>query len=198
MVDLRARGRRPYLIDMRYASGPLAAIGFVAASTELARQLAERDIRPSHLFLGTRSGTTQAGLVLGAALLGLPYRVVGISVQQPAERMVPRIAEKITGAAALLDLETPAAASAITVDNDYIGEAYGVPTGTGTEALKLLARCEGILADPVYTGKGLSGLIGWIRDGRLSSRDTVIFLHTGGAPGLFAQGPAIARALREG
>ena len=198
MAELRARGRRPYLIDMRYASGPLAAIGFVAASAELARQLGERDLPPSHLFLGTGSGTTQAGLVLGAALLGLPYHVVGVSVQQPADRMVPRIAEKVRGAAALLGLDACPTDAAITVDDGYIGQAYGVPTAAGTEALKLLARSEGIVTDPVYTGKGLSGLIGWIRQGQLSPRDSVVFLHTGGAPGLFAQGPALAQALREG
>jgi D-cysteine desulfhydrase family pyridoxal phosphate-dependent enzyme len=196
MAELKARGRRPYLLDMRYASGPLAAIGFVAASVELARQLASLDVRPTHLFLATGSGTTQAGLILGAGLLGLGYQIVGISVQQPADSMVPRIAEKVRGAAGLLGIATPPSAAPV-LDDGYIGEAYGVPTPAGTEALTMIARREGIVMDPVYTGKGLSGLVGWIRQGRLSSRDTAIFLHTGGVPSLFAQGPLIAPALRE-
>jgi D-cysteine desulfhydrase family pyridoxal phosphate-dependent enzyme len=197
MAELRAKGRRPYVIDMRYASGPLAAVGYVAASVELARQLAEVGLRPSHLFLSTGSGTTQAGLVLGAALLGLPYQVVGISVQQPADKMRPRIAEKVKGAADLLGIAEPLPESPIAVDDGYIGEAYGVPTAAGTEALKLLARSEGIVLDPVYTDKGLSGLIGWIRQGRLSRHDTAVFLHTGGVPALFAHSHQIAQALQE-
>ena len=87
--------------------------------------------------------------------------------------------------------------SRIVVDDGYIGEAYGVPTAAGTEALKLLARSEGIILDPVYTDKGLSGLIGWIRQGRLSRGDTVVFLHTGGVPALFAHSHQIAPALQE-
>lgn len=197
MTELQARGRKPYLIDMRYESGPLAAIGFVAASVEIARQLAELDVQPSHLFLGTGSGTTQAGLILGAALLGLPYRVVGISVQQPADRMTPRIVDKARGAARLLDAEASGLHVPAVVDDEYIGQAYGTPTDAGTEALKLLARQEGIILDPVYTAKALSGLIGWIRQGRLSRHDTVVFLHTGGAPALFAHGHLLANALQE-
>jgi len=197
MAELKSKGRRPYVIDMRYASGPLAAVGYVAASVELARQLAAQDMHPSHLFLSTGSGTTQAGLVLGAALLGLGYQVVGISVQQPADKMVPRIAEKVQGAADVLGIAEPLPESPIVVDDGYIGEAYGVPTAAGTEALKLLARSEGIILDPVYTDKGLSGLIGWIRQGRLSRDDTVVFLHTGGVPALFAHSHQIAPALQE-
>ena len=197
MAELKSKGRRPYVIDMRYASGPLAAVGYVAASVELARQLAAQDMHPSHLFLSTGSGTTQAGLVLGAALLGLGYQVVGISVQQPADKMVPRIAEKVQGAADVLGIAEPLPESPIVVDDGYIGEAYGVPTAAGTEALKLLARSEGIILDPVYTDKGLSGLIGWIRQGCLSRDDTVVFLHTGGVPALFAHSHQIAPALQE-
>ncbi len=197
VAALRAKGHHPHVIDMRHGSGALAAIGFVAASVELARQLAELDIRPGYLFLSTGSGTTQAGLVLGAALLGLGYQVVGISVQQSAEAMVPRILEKARGAAALLGVEEPFTDLHPLVDDGYIGEAYGIPTAAGTEAMKLLARREGIILDPVYTGKGMSGLIGWIRQGRLAPDDTVIFLHTGGAPGLFAHGRELAQALWE-
>jgi len=197
VAELRAKGRRPYVIDMRYVSGPLAAVGFAAASVELARQLAEMDLHPSHLFLGTGSGTTQAGLILGAAVLGLGYQVVGISVQQPADKMLPRIAEKVKGAASLLGIAEPLPETPVVVDDAFIGEAYGVPTAAGTEALKLLARSEGIILDPVYTDKGLSGLIGWIRQGRLSRGDTVVFLHTGGVPALFAHSHQIAPALQE-
>jgi len=197
MADLRAKGRKPYVIDMRYASGALAAIGFVAASVELARQLAAMAIQPSHLFLSTGSGTTQAGLIVGAALLGVGYQVVGISVQQPSDKMIPRIAEKSKGAAALLGIDEPLPESRIILEDGYVGEAYGVPTAAGTEALKILARSEGIILDPVYTGKGMSGLIGWIRQGRLSRDDTVVFLHTGGVPALFAYSHLLAHALQE-
>lgn len=197
IADLKAHGRKPYLIDMRYESGPLASIGFVAASVEIAKQLAERDLHPTHIFLSTGSGTTLTGLVLGATLLGLDCQVTGISVQAKADQIVPRIEEKIAGAAKLLGLDGAMSHHPVIVDDGYIGESYGIPTAEGTEALKMLARTEGIILDPVYTDKGMSGLVGWIRQGKLTVRDTVIFLHTGGVPALFAHSHDVGPELVE-
>lgn len=196
-ADLRVRGRNPYLIDMRYDSGPLASIGFVAASAELSRQLIEQNVRPTYIFLSAGSGTTQAGLLLGTSLLGLDCTVVGISVQSPAEPMVGRIREKVEGAAALLGIDCGNQEWPIVVDDGYVGQAYGIPTPAGIAALKLLARTEGIVLDPVYTSKGMSGMIGWIDQERIGPEDTVIFLHSGGVPALFSHSRDIAVDLQE-
>jgi len=189
MADLKANGRRPYVIDLRYQSAPLAAISFVAATIELERQLEHIQTQPTHLFVSTGSGTTQAGLKSS-------YKVVGISVQQPADYIVPKIAEKAAATAALVGLSVNLAAQRLIVDDHYIGEAYGVPTAAGTAAMKLLARTEGLIVDPVYTDKGLSGLIGWIREGKIGRDETVIFWHTGGVPALFAKSRMLENDLR--
>lgn len=186
VADLTARSRRPYVIDLRYQSGGLAALGYVAAAAELAQQFAALGIERPILVCSTGSGGTQAGLLLGSALLQADFNVVGISVQQSTARMVPRIAEKIGQAAGILGVEVEIPPERINVDDRWIGEAYGLPTPACIEAIKLAARYEGIVLDPVYSGKGLSGLIGLIRAGTIGESETVVFVHTGGTPALFA------------
>lgn len=197
IVDgLRAKGRKPYVIDMRYQSGALATLGYVWASAELAEQLASMGIDSPTVICSTGSGTTQGGLLLGGELLGASFKPVGMSVQQSTERMVPRVVEKVQSAAALLGVETCLTAAQVAIDDRWIGPAYGVATPEGIEAIKLLARTEGIVLDPVYSGKGFSGLIGQIREGRLTSADTAVFIHTGGTPALFAYAGELASQFR--
>jgi D-cysteine desulfhydrase family pyridoxal phosphate-dependent enzyme len=194
-ADLQAKGRRPYIIDGRYQSAPLAAVSFVAATIELQCQLEQMNAKPTHVFLSTGSGTTQAGICLGTMLLGASYDVVGISVQKPIDFIAPRISEKATSAAALLGLRLDMPGEHVIVDDGYIGDSYGVPTAGGIEAMKMIARTEGLIVDPVYTSKGLSGLIGWVRQGKLKDEDTVVFWHTGGVPALFAKSRALEKDL---
>src|SRR5690606_17796395 len=111
---------------------------------------------------------------------------------------VSRIAQKISQAAGLLGLEVQVEAQQIIVDDRWIGPSYGVPTPEGIEAMMLLARTEGIVLDPVYSGKGCSGLIGMIREGTLAPDKTAIFLHTGGAPAIFAMADELLPALIDG
>jgi len=186
VADLKARGRRPYVIDMRYESGALATLGYVRASAELQEQFVALGLERPIVICSTGSGTTQAGLLLGGELLGAGFRPMGVSVQQSTEKMVPRVVEKVQKAAALLGVSTRLTGEEVVIDDRWIGPAYGVPTPECVEAIKLLARTEGIVLDPVYSGKGLSGLIGRIREGSLGADDTVVFIHTGGTPALFA------------
>jgi D-cysteine desulfhydrase family pyridoxal phosphate-dependent enzyme len=185
VTDLKARGRRPYVIDLRYQSGGLAALGYVAAAAELAEQFASLGIERPTLVCSTGSGGTQAGLLLGNALMQADFKVIGISVQQSVAKMVPRIAEKINQASEILGVEVEILPEQIVIDDRWIGPAYGVPTPACIEAIKLAARYEGVVLDPVYSGKGLSGLIGLIQAGSLSPSETVVFIHTGGSPALF-------------
>lgn len=191
-AELRAKGRRPYPIPVGGAN-PLGATGYVQCVLELLGQLSELGLNLSHLVVSAGSGGTQAGLVVGAKALGAPFQVVGVSVSQRRERIVGRIVELANETAALLEAGVKVAAEEVTVLDEYLGPGYGISTPESHEALRLVARTEGILLDPVYTAKGMAGLIGQVRRGRLGPQHTVIFLHTGGSPALYAY----SRELRE-
>ncbi len=127
-----------------------------------------------------------AGLVLGAKYFKAPFEVIGVSVARTLDVLEPRITDNANQTAKFLEIDLTFTPEDLTIYDDYIGEAYGVPTKEGIEAIKLVAQTEGILLDPVYTGKTMAGLIDMIRKGKFTAKDTIIFLHTGGAPGIFA------------
>jgi D-cysteine desulfhydrase family pyridoxal phosphate-dependent enzyme len=193
--DLTRAGKHPYIIDLRTTSAALAAVGYVAGGLELHRQLIERNIKPSHIFVATGSGGTHAGLLLASEMLGREWQIQGVSVQRPADEMRARVAHKAAEAAALLSWETAITAGSVLVDDGYIGPAYGVTTAAGVEAMALAGRTEGLVMDPTYSGKSFAGLIGHIRQKRVGAGDTIVFIHTGGAPGLFAHAAEIAKYL---
>ncbi len=197
----RAAGRHPYLApvggsllegDLRR---PLGALGYVAAFAELLEQAREQGFTPDTVVLATGSGGTQAGLVVGASLLCPDTRIVGISVAGAAtdvSRYVREIAE-----AALVELgEAPEILpEELLVMDDYLAEGYGVMNPSVAEAVTLLARGEGILLDPVYTGKSMSALLDLAGKGFFRKGEKVVFLHTGGAPALFPYRKGILAGL---
>ena len=137
------------------------------------------------LVMGTGSTGTQAGLVAGFHALGHDLSVMGVSVRQPRDRQVEAVHTlvKLT----LERLEAPTApVRKVLVDDGYVGDGYGIPAQSTLEAISLTAHCEGILLDPVYSGKGMAGLIGLVRQGFFKPSDNVLFLHTGGSAALFA------------
>jgi 1-aminocyclopropane-1-carboxylate deaminase/D-cysteine desulfhydrase-like pyridoxal-dependent ACC family enzyme len=195
-AELAARGERPFVISVQTTHAPLAAIGYVAAALELHGQLVERGQAATHLFLPTSSGVTQAGLVLGARLLRWPLQVVGIAVTPgQAAFLRQRVGEIVAGAARLLELPDDPDPGAVIVEEGYAGPAYGAVTPAAARAIRLLGEQEGIILDPVYSGKAMAGLLDWHARGRLAGADTAIFLHTGGAPNLFTQAELLAAAL---
>jgi 1-aminocyclopropane-1-carboxylate deaminase/D-cysteine desulfhydrase-like pyridoxal-dependent ACC family enzyme len=180
---LRAQGRRPCEIPLG-ASTPLGAMAYARAVAELAGQGPAPDV----IVHATSSGGTQAGLLAGIALLGLPTRVLGISADDPA----PALSEVIAGLVAGIDDalggggRLRAAAARAEVDDAFVGEGYGIPTPASREALELAAGTEALFLDPTYTAKAMAGLIAHVRAGRFRAGQTVLFWHTGGLPGLFA------------
>lgn len=186
VISLKAQEKKPYVIDLRYHSAPLAAMGYISAVDELDHQFSTLDRYPEYIFLCTGSGTTQTGLLLGIMLKKLPIKVIGISVQKPAEWIKPRIMEKLKAISELLDIDLRLSENDIVVDDRWIGERYGIPTSEGVNAIKMVGRTEGIVLDPVYSGKGFSGLVGWIEEGSIKPDESVVFLHSGGVPALFA------------
>jgi 1-aminocyclopropane-1-carboxylate deaminase/D-cysteine desulfhydrase-like pyridoxal-dependent ACC family enzyme len=181
--ELRRAGRRPYEIPLG-ASTPLGALGFAGAIGEMARQ----GVIPDVIVHSTSSGGTQAGLVAGCTLHGLPTRVLGISADDPADAIRETVRTVIAGMGALLGVNGHelAAAREIEVDDAHVGDGYGVPSTASREAVDLLARHEAMFVDHTYTAKALAGLIHHVRRGSFADSQAVLFWHTGGQVGLFA------------
>ena len=179
--ELRAEGRRPFEVPLG-GSTAAGALGYVRAMRELVSQLGPG---PVQVVAAVGSCGTLAGLALGARLFLPAARVVGISVSREAGAIAARTAEIADGSARLLGLPPRLAAADVECHDAFRGE-YGVATEEGREAILLAARLEGLLLDPVYTGKAMSGLVGLASDGRLDPEVPVVFVHTGGLPILFA------------
>ncbi|MBE0431506.1 MAG: D-cysteine desulfhydrase family protein [Dehalococcoidia bacterium] len=192
--ELREQGRNPLVIPAG-AENALGTAGWVNAAEELAAQLGEASIHAQYVVLAHSGGGTQAGLVLGFKALQVASAVVGISVAYEQSLAVDKVVALANDTARLLALDVSVASDEVTVFDDYIGEGYGIPTGQCVDAIRLLAQTEGIFLDPVYSGKGLAGLIDLIRRGRFTPRDTVVFIHTGGVPALFAYHRELASDL---
>ncbi len=178
-----AEGKRPYLIPYG-GSSPIGAAAYAYALEEL---LIHQDFQPDVIVLASSSGGTQAGLVAGARLLGYQGRIIGISVDAPAEVLRACVAQL---ASEVLDrLQAPGSITPdeIEVVDTYAQPGYGVLTEREEEAIRLAARTEGLLVDPVYTGRALAGLIDLVRQGAFASGSRLLFWHTGGSPALLAE-----------
>jgi len=186
----RAAGRRPYVVPYG-GSNPVGACGYVAALEELAQQLAERPLYVDHLVFATSSGGTQAGLSVTAKALDFPAQVVGISVDKAAEKLQAELAVLAKETATHLGLGLHFEPDEFIVNDDYCAARYGVVTEMEKAAIRLLAETEGVLVDPVYTGRALAALVDLIGSGAFDHTETVCFWHTGGTPGLFAYGEAL-------
>ena len=179
--ELRAAGRRPYLVAIG-GTGIVGAVGQVLAGLELARGAEAAGFRPDTVVVPSATGGTQAGLLVGLRTAGLPTIVHGFAVT-PMEPLRPVIAAVAAG---LAELDGLAAVDdgEILLDGTQLGDGYGRPTEAADAATRTLARTEGILVDPIYTAKALAGLVALARDGVLDGR-RVVFWHAGGAPGLY-------------
>jgi D-cysteine desulfhydrase family pyridoxal phosphate-dependent enzyme len=174
-------GRRPYLVPYG-GSNPVGAAGYVHAFLELSDQ----GVRPDWIVFASSSGGTQAGLALGARLAGYSGRVLGISIDEPQAALRQSVARLAGQTADLLGEGAGLTVEDILVDDSFCSAGYGVFREQEREAITLFARSEGLLLDPVYTGRAAAGLIALARSGRFLSGETVLFWHTGGAPALFA------------
>ncbi len=186
--ELEGRGRRPMVIPLG-ASTPLGALGYVRAAVELDRQMAERGGWPvglTWIFISSSSCGTLAGLALGFTLLGREnVRLVGVSPDIPAREMVVTTEEIARGAGELLGWRGSPPPELVTPDDRFVGGGYGIPTPASEEAAGFFGRHAGVVLDPVYTSKAGAGFLAWLRAGRVPERDSALFWHTGGAPGLF-------------
>lgn len=184
--ELAARGGRPYLVPIG-ASVPLGALGYAESLVETAGQAERLGIRFGHAFLATGSAGTQAGAIVGARLASPWTKVHGVSVSREARPQQENVARLANETFALLGLAEAVTPEEVIVHDQYYGVRYGVATESCLAAIRLLAQTEGLVADPVYTGKAMAGLIDQLRRGHLDDAGAVVFIHTGGFPSLFAQ-----------
>ena len=184
--QLRDDGKKPYIIPGG-GSNEIGALGYVNAALELIHQANERSLRIDHLLHATGSTGTQAGLVVGMEAMNSAIPVYGVSVRANKQTQEDNVYALVQRTCEFVGL-SPAlvARDKIVANSDYVGDGYGLPTASMVEAVKMLASYEGILLDPVYSGKGFAGLIDLIRKGHFKQGENVVFLHTGGSVSLFA------------
>jgi L-cysteate sulfo-lyase len=184
-AEMQAAGHKPYVIPGG-GSNPVGALGYVACAQELLYQSFEQGIGIDHVVHATGSTGTQAGLVVGlrASNSGIP--VYGISVRAPKDRQEESVWKLVQSTVDYMGLPAASVERAdVVADSDFVGEGYGIPTDSMLEAVRLLASQEAILLDPVYSGKGMAGLIALVRSGHFKKGQNIVFIHTGGATGLF-------------
>jgi L-cysteate sulfo-lyase len=188
--ELQAAGHRPYVVPYG-GSNPVGASGYAAAMEEVLAQCAERELHFDHIVLASSSGGTQAGLMVGARALAYEGRVLGISVDPEAGTLRHRLAGLATATADHLGLARTFAPEDFYVDDGYLGGGYGVVGELERTAIRTLARAEGVLLDPVYTGRAFGGLLDLVRRGEVGRHERVIFWHTGGTAGVFGYGEEV-------
>jgi L-cysteate sulfo-lyase len=177
----KAAGRKPYLIPYG-GSNPLGAAAYALAL----RELLDQDARPDWIVFASSSGGTQAGLVLGARRFGFSGRIHGISVDRQTEPLRQNILRLIRDTQTAFGRDETVTEQAVAVDDRFLGAGYARPGALEREAIRLFARSEGILLDPVYTGRAAGGLLEMIRRNEIPSNESVLFWHTGGTPALWA------------
>lgn len=186
--QLKKEGKTPYIVPYG-GSSELGAVAFIEAFKELELQRQEMDISFTHIVFASSSGGTQAGLMLGNKIFNSPYQIVGINIDKGESDQVPfdqYIVSLANSTAVLIGSDYNFSETDLVLNSDYVGDGYGVIGNLENEAIAITAQTEGILLDPVYTGRAMGGLLDMIRTGSIKKTDRVLFWHTGGAPALFA------------
>lgn len=184
--ELKQKGKKPYIVPYG-GSNQLGALGYIHGMEELSSQI-DKDAF-SHFIFASSSGGTHAGMILGRELTKMTGKVVGINIDKDEEADLPfshRITVLVEETAKILNHPTAFREEELLLNNDYLGDGYGVAGNLEKEAISLMARHEGILLDPVYTGRAMGGLIDMIRNNKFDKDEKILFWHTGGAPALFA------------
>lgn len=182
---LRERGATPYVIPGG-GSNAIGALGYANAAEELVYQADTMNLKIDKIVHATGSAGTQAGLVAGLHALSAPIDVIGVSVRAKRDAQIANVHRLAQETADLIGVKHELGVNLVEAYDDYVGPGYGQPTDDMIDAISLLAAEEGIFLDPVYSGKGMAGMIGLIRNGTLKKGETVVFIHTGGSAALFA------------
>tara|TARA_R110002096_G_scaffold257381_1_gene450894 strand:- start:241725 stop:242729 length:1005 start_codon:yes stop_codon:yes gene_type:complete len=183
--ELKKKGKRPYVIPLAGTHIPLGSLGYVDCAEELLVQVSQQDIPMDAIACASGSGTTHAGLVAGLRASGHKVPVYGICVRRDKRSQSERVFKKSKIVAKMIGFENIIEEADIKLTDATLSPGYGQLNDKVCEAIELAATCEGLLVDPVYTGKALAGLIDLIRQGVFSKDQNILFIHTGGTPALF-------------
>ena len=193
---LKAQGRKPFVVQLTGVSASVGVAGWMSGAAEMIGDFdaiaARTGRRPDGVVAVCGSGLTLAGLALGFKHLGEHARLIGVSAQQPQARLKDWITTTANAAAPWLGIDTRLDPNDFDIIDEAIAPGYGQPSGRSIEAVRLAGRTEGLVTDPIYTGKGIAGMQIAIADGRIARGSSLVFLHSGGAPGLFTQTAAFA------
>lgn len=194
-AELKDQGRTPYIIPLLPGHPPLGALGYVVAAQEILDDLRQQNLEINEIFVASGSAATHAGVLFGLRALGSDISVVGVCVRRSSELQSGRVFDRCREIADLLEADMPITADDVITMDDVLAPGYGQLNSMTLEALRLTASKEGLILDPVYTGKVMAGMIHRIREGGYAGDENVLFIHTGGHPALFAYEPEITKAL---
>lgn len=190
--ELESRGRRPYVIPLAPGHRPLGALGYVVAAREIVAQMDSDAVSFDEIVVASGSGNTHAGLLFGLRALGCASRVTGVCVRRDAAAQWDRIRSRCDEIADLLGIGSPVNDADIHLMDDFLAPGYGLANQATLGAIETAAHTEGLILDPVYSGKAMAGMLR--RAGETGAASTLLFLHTGGAPAVFAYGKELSRA----
>ena len=181
---LKAEGKKPYLIPVG-GSNVIGAYGYVRCANEILQQISQSNLQIDQIVLATGSAGTQAGLLAGLIAVKIDIPVLGISVSRSTEVQKQLVESLLRQTLKALALDPDLADGKVITNGGYVGEGYGIPTAGMIKAVKLCAQLEGLLLDPVYTGKAMAGFFDLCSQGVIAKGSQQLFLHTGGSPGLY-------------
>ncbi|MGY9061962.1 MAG: D-cysteine desulfhydrase family protein [Rhodospirillales bacterium] len=192
---LKKKGKTPYIIPLSPGHPPLGAMGYIVAAQEILEQLKQSGQQIDEIVVASGSTSTHAGLLYGLRALGSRLRIAGICVRRNKEQQAPRVLDRCTELSKLLGTSEYVKADDIILNDVPLAPGYGQLNPLTIEAIKLAASTEGLLLDPVYTGKVMAGMIDRVRENVYAKNANILFLHTGGQPALFAYEPELTAAL---
>lgn len=191
--ELRAAGRHPYVIHLAPGHPPLGALGYIDCAREVLKDIQREGVTIDHIAVPSGSGATHAGFLFGMRALGSDIPITGYCVRREAAQQKPRIEARTGQIADLLGIENPVSPEDVVVNDRYFGPGYGYLNAPTERAIRLGARCEALMLDPVYTGKCMAGALNLA--GTLGEGANILFIHTGGTPGLFAYAEGMEAVL---
>ena len=192
-AKLRAQGRQPYVIHLAPGHPPLGALGYIHCAEEVLEEIAAEGVEIDHIAVPSGSGATHAGFLFGLRALGSALPVTGYCVRRAAGLQKPRIESRCQEIADLLGIANPVTAADVVVNDRFLGPGYGLLNAPTARAIRLAARTEALMLDPVYTGKCMAGALNIA--GNLAPDRNVLFLHTGGTPAIFAYAQCLEEVL---
>ncbi len=192
---LKSKGRRPYIIPLAPGHAPLGALGYIICAHELLQQQKDLGLKIDEIVVASGSGNTHAGLLFGLRVLGSTIPVKGICVRRGAEQQAPRINERCRQIAEFLEIENPVRKEDVEVDDSFLPPGYGTANSDVMQAILVAARTEALMLDPTYTGKSMAGFMA--RASEAEEGSTLLYLHTGGTPAIFAYETAFEQAFNQ-